>query len=85
MFKNILKAIQKNQQRRADYWKQDGNTWTRYHKLPRRQFFDPSTTPDGPDVTLLDERRTTMTRYLDGTTEVHNDTWKQLKTRRRSG
>ena len=22
--------------RQTDYWKQDGHTWTRYHKLPRR-------------------------------------------------
>ena len=67
------------QPQNVDYWKRDGNKWTRYHKIQRKKFFNPAETLDGPDVTRLQEERITTTRYNDGTTEVHTDNWKSIE------
>ena len=44
----------------GDFWKRGKGVWVRYHNIPRKAFFTPTGTQDGPDWRNLGLRRITF-------------------------
>ena len=60
----------------VDHWIKQGTTWTRHHKARSDRLYEPTFTPDGPDITKLNDERVTTVRDIDGETTTINDNWR---------
>jgi hypothetical protein len=62
----------------GDFWEIDDavGKFTYHHVMLRKRLFVPNKSEDGPDVSTLDEKRTTNVTYVDGSDEyIVNDIW----------
>ena len=69
---------------KKDYWEDQGDFWVRHHREPRRTFFHPECTTDGPTVHELQKHRQT-TRVLNSAERLtETDSWNDPNSLRES-
>ena len=61
---------------KTDYWNCSGDSWTRYHVLPRTLQYIPEETPEGPDLNLLEDIAEIRADFQDGTCREFEFNWR---------